>query len=406
MMKKIKQAAAALISASIFFTGCSQNTANTPVASIENPPEGTGDRFTVTFSDWNREYKYRMGAGGYTEEKDAELCTQLRKEVIEYLTQERVVLYLAEQMDITAASLSDEEVKKIDEQVQKNLKKWYESYEADAKLALGSDFTEDELLKKEQELFEKFLSQTGITVEDFTMWETNEQIRLKFIEKVGESVEDKTVDDFVQSTIDSAKEMYEKDIATFEKTYTAFYIPEGSRKVQQIVVMIDDISASEVKAYRKDGDDEKADEILNAALEKVKFRIDEAYEKLQNGEDWKKVQEEYNDETSTNDVDFNLYPKSSTIDKKIIEAAMSIKNKGEYSEIQKTDAGWSIICYKDDLKFTDEEIKSLNDQGREFLVQQESYKKVTDFLKDYPYVLNYELLNLEDPESTTASEKQ
>lgn len=405
-MKKSISAAAALLSAAIILTGCSENGShsnNGPVAYIENPPEDCAENFfDITYDSWYSEYCFRISGGGYTEEHDAELCESYRSEIVEYLKQEKVVLYLAEKMGITSASLTDEELKEIDEEMAESLDGWYGTYQTDATIALGgSGFTEDELLQKEKELFEDFLKEVGLTIDDMISWKVNEVIRERFIEKVGESIEDKTVEEFVQSTIDTAKETYEKDIEAYEKTYTPFYIPDGSRVVQQLVVLIDDISASEVKAYRKEGDDEKADEILAKALEKVRFRIDEAYEKLEKGGAWKEIQEEYNDETSTNDQDFNLYPKSSSIEEKVISAAMRIEKKGGYSEIIQTDSGFSIIYYKDDLIFTDEQMNSLIEQGRAFLTDQEAYKRVTDFLEEYPYVMDYELLNLEKPEETT-----
>lgn len=407
-MKKNISAAAVILSAAIIFTGCSENDKpmnKEVVAHMENPPEDSGEHFfDITYGDWHSEYLYRISSGGYTEENDAELCKTYRKEIIEYLKQEKAVLYLAEKMGITAASLTEEELKTIDDEMAESLDGWYKSFESKAAAALGgSGYTEEELLEKEKKLFEEYLSGFQLTVDDLTSWRVNEAVRNKFMSKVGEEIDDKTVEEFVQSTVDTAKETYEKDIAEYEKTYTPFYIPEGSRVVQQLVVLIDDISASEVKAYRKEGDDEKADEVLEKALAKVKFRIDEAYEKLERGTPWKEVQEEYNDESGTNDQDFNLYPKSSSIEEKVIAAGMGIKEKGGYSEIIRTDSGYSIIYYKDDLVFTDEQMDNLIEQGRAFLTDQESYKKVTDFFNDHPYTMNYELLNLDDPNAAETS---
>lgn len=402
-----KTAAAALLSVAVILSGCNQNggSGKGPVAYIENPPEDSAKGFfDITYDAWYSEYRYRTEAVGYTEEKDAELCKSYRSDIVEYLKQEKIVLYLAEKLGITRESLTEEEMKDIDKATEESLKSWYDNYESDAKLKLGSDYTDEELLQKEKELFEEYLKSVNLTIDDLTSWKINEAIREKYIAAVGDTISDDEVKDFVQDTIDTAKETYEKDIEAFEKTYTPFYIPEGTRVVQQLVVLIDDISASEVTAYRKDGDNEKADEILNKALEKVKFRIDEAYQKLEQGVEWKTVQEEYNDETDTNDKDFSLYPKSSTVKSEVIDAAMKIEKKGTYSGIIQNDSGYCIIYYKDDLEFTDEKMESLLSQGREFLADQKSYQNVTDFLKEHPYVMDYELLNIDDPSETTAEE--
>ncbi|MDE6725294.1 MAG: peptidylprolyl isomerase, partial [Ruminiclostridium sp.] len=165
--------------------------------------------------------------------------------------------------------------------------------------------------------------------------------------------------------------------------------------------LINSTTAAEVTAYRKDGDDKKADEILQEALAKVKFRIDEAYEKLEKGTAWKDVQKEYNDETSSNEVDFTVYPKSTTVLQKITDTAMGIEKKGGYSEIFETDKGYFILYYKDDLTLTDERMKELTKQADEFLRDQKAYEPIADFLEKYPYAYEYGLLDIDDPDATT-----
>lgn len=382
-------------------TSCSDSNINgidpsAPVARIENPPEGKKDFFTIKYKDFFGEYDFYMARGGYTEERDAELALTQRDNTIRYLAQERIILYLAEQMGITADTLTEQEKKSIDETVQENIDSWCDSYRSDAVLELGQDYTNEELRKKEMELFSAFLAESGLTTDNFYTWEVNEAISEKFIEGVSDSISDETVLNFVQDTVNQAKDKYENDLAVFEQSYTAFYVPDGSRRVQQILVKIDDTTISEVTAYRKDGDDQKADEILNEALQKVKFRIDEAYSKLQNGESWETVQAEYNDETDTNGVDYMLYPKSTTVKSEVINAAMAIPEPGQYSPICTSDSGYFIIYYTGKAQLSDERIEELNRQGREFLASEEAYKRISDFMAEYPYIYDYELLNLEE----------
>ncbi|MCM1054672.1 MAG: hypothetical protein NC394_04030 [Bacteroides sp.] len=382
-------------------TACKKNEINgvdpsAPVARIEAPPEGARDRFTITYKDFFSEYDFYMARGGYTEEHDPELAETQRDNTIRYLVQERVILYLAEQMGITSDSLTEQEKQGIDEIVQENIDSWCDSYSSDAASELGQTYTEEELRNKELELFSAFLAESGLTTDSFYTWEINGAIRDKFVEGVSDSISDETVLEFVQDTVNDAMDKYENDLAVFEQSYTAFYVPEGSRRVQQILVKIDDTSISEVAAYRKDGDDQKADEILNEALQKIRFRIDEAYSKLESGESWETVQAEYNDETDTNGVDYMLYPKSTTVKSEVINAAMAIPQPGEYSPVCKSDSGYFIIYYTGKAELSDERIEELNRQAREFLASEESYKRITDFMTEYPYLYDYELLDLEE----------
>lgn len=405
MNKTIKSMTALFAAAAVTvtaFAACSKNgeingiDPSAPVAHIENPPNGKKDLFTIKYSDFFGEYNFFMARGGYTEENDAELALSQRDNVIKYLAQERIILYLAEQAGITEETFTEEEKKTIEDTVKENVDSWCSSYHSDAVNELGETYTEEELYNKELELFTAFLAESGLTADIFRTWEVNGLIREKLVAAVSDDLSAETVNAFVQDTIDQAKEKYETDLATFEKSYTAFYIPEGSRRVQQILVKIDDTSISEVAAYRKDGDDQKADEVLDAALEKVKHRIDEAYSKLESGESWETVQAEYNDETDTNGTDYTVFPKSTVVKAEVINAAMGISDVGGYSGICKSDSGYFIIRYSGDAEISGERLEELNRQGREFLANEETYNKITSFMETYPYIYDYDLLGLEE----------
>lgn len=415
MNKTIKSVTASFTAAAILFTSltaCSKHEeingidSSAPVAYIENPPNGKKDLFTIKYSDFFGEYNFFMARGGYTEENDAELALAQRDNVIKYLAQERIVLYLAEQAGITEDTFTDEEKKAVEDTVKENVDGWCDSYRSDALSELGDTYTEEELYNKEFELFAAFLAESGLTVDIFRTWEVNGLIREKLTAAVSDDLSAETVNAFVQDTIDQAKDKYENDLAAFEKSYTAFYVPEGSRRVQQILVKIDETAASEVSAYRKDGDNEKADEVLGAALEKIKYKIDEAYSRLENGESWETVQAEYNDESDTNGTDYTVYPKSTTIKAEVINAAMGIAEAGGYSQVCESDSGYFIIYYSGDAQLSEERIEDLHRQGREFLANEETYNKITSFMKTYPYIYDYELLGLEEGSLELSSDSE
>lgn len=384
---------------SVTATGCSaENNTDTAqlAAYIEDPPEGTDSRFYITYDEWHNEYLFNMARGGYNEETDADLAENLKRSILEYQAQEHVLIYLAEQEGITVESFTEDDHAYIEDKVQNALKSWCNDYEAEAKEALGDGCTEEQLYEKELELFTAFLAEFGLTPDIFEVWSTNEVIQEKFFEKVSEGISQQAVTDFVQETIDAAKDAYENSISLFEQSYTAFYVPEGTRIVQQIYVKIDEAAATEIQSCRSGGDDEKADELLAEALEPVRSVMEEAYEKLQNGEEWLEVQKEYNQDSNGNNVDYVVYPASSYISADIIDAAMGIAEKGGISDIVSRDTGLFILYYKDDRVFSDEEMQSLMEQAREYLKRQESYQKMYDFMEQYPYVYNYELMGISE----------
>ena len=106
------------------------------------------------------------------------------------------------------------------------------------------------------------------------------------------------------------------------------------------------------------------------------------------------MQEEYNEDANGNDVDYIVYPVSTYVTQDIIDAAMGIAEKGGFSDIITSDSGFFILYYKDDRVFSDEEMQSLMDQARDYLKDQESYRRVADFKEQYPYVYDYELMGI------------
>lgn len=375
---------------------------NLTVANVENPTEDFGDYFDISYKEWYGEYMIRMTAGGYTETNDAEIAKSYREDTIKYLAQERIVIHLAKDMGISSDTLTQEELDQAEKSANEDIESWLKRYEARALSTMPEGYSDEDLRKKEEELFKELLDELDMTRDIFYTWAVNDIIHDKFVAKASESITDEYIKDFVQDTIDEAKDKYENDLAAFEEKYTAFYVPEGTRKVQQIAILINNLSASEIAAYRKDGDDAKADEILKEQLEKIKFRADEAYEKLQSGQAWEDVQEEYNDETSSNKVDFTVYPKSSTVLQKITDAAMGIDHKGGISEIFETDKGYFILYYKDDITMTDERMDNLIEQADEFLRNEKAYEPIAKFLEEHPYTYDYDTLRIDEPEATAS----
>ncbi len=397
--KLVSVIAASLV---LSLTACS-NQGGEPVAYLENPPEGAEKDFIITYDQWNSEYKFNLLNGGYTEEDNPDAAKSYRQSILDYQVRERMVLYLAKGMGITAEGFTDQEIEAVNEGAQSMLQGAKDLREEEAKKLLGDAFTEEELEKKKTELLDGILKECGYTTDIFTTWKTNEMIQQKFIDKASENISEDQINALIQENVDKAKEYYETDIEIYQQHYTPFYIPEGSRIVQQIVILIDDTAKSQIAAYRGAGDNEMANSLLEEELKKIKSTAEAAYKKLESGEAWDKVQQEYNEDKETNGIDFTVYPKSSTVEQGITDAAMSIEKKGDYSQIEKSDSGYFILMYKDDAKLTDADMESLRDQARDYLKDEEAYKLIEDFQEKYTFLYDYKLLNLDDPGASEAA---
>ena len=379
---------------------------NTVVAYVE----GQDETFNITFSNWYQEYMFYLLRNGVDETDSyyADTCAQIRSDILDVIMMDRMILKEAELAGVSINSLTAEELEQLDQTLEESYQTWCESFESEAIALLGDDYTEDELYQKEYELFTDFLAQAGTDTGLFMMWERNNIIQEKLYEVIRQNagVTDDDVEEYVQETIASAKDAYENDLESYESKYTAFYVPEGTRVVEQIFFKFSDTTANEIVAYRNDGDDETADSLLAQAIEnELQADIDAAKQALADGEAWDDVQVIYNDDSNGNDSQYVVYPKSSTVDEKVTASAMAMAEIGDVSELITTDYGCYLLYYLQDVSISDEDMETMREQCRDYLESLYLQSEVVGWLEKYPYTVNYELVNIEAPEETTTQDE-
>lgn len=379
---------------------------NTVVAYVE----GQDETFNITFSDWYQEYKFYLLRNGVDETDSyyAETYAQIRSDILDVIMMDRMILKEAELAGVGVNSLTAEELEQLEQTLEESYQTWCESFESEAVAVLGENYTEEELYQKEYELFTDFLAQAGTDTGLFMMWERNNIIQEKLYEVIRQNagVTDADVEEYIEETINNAKDAYENDLESYESKYTAFYAPEGTRVVEQIFFKFSDTTANEIVAYRNDGDDETADSLLAQAIEnELQADIDAAEQALANGEAWDDVQVIYNDDSNGNDSQYVVYPKSTTVDENVTASAMAIAEVGGISEIITTDYGCYLLCYIKDVSISDEEMATMREQCRDYLESLYLQAEVVGWLEKYPYTVNYELVNIEAPEETTTQDE-
>lgn len=380
---------------------------NTIIAYVE----GQDETFDITFSDWYQEYMFYLLRNG-VDETDidyAEACAQIRSDILDVIMMDRIILKEAELAGVGVNSLTAEELEKLDLTLEESYQSWCESFESEAIALLGNDYTEDQLYEKEFELFTDFLAQAGTDTGLFMMWERNNIIQEKLYEVIRRNagVTDEDVEEYIQQTISSAKDAYENDLESYESKYTSFYVPEGTRVVEQIFFKFEDTTANEIVAYRSDGDDATADSLLAQAIEKeLQADIDAAMQALADGEAWDDVQIIYNDDSNGNDSQYVVYPKSTTVAEDVTASAMAMTEIGDVSELITTDYGCYLLYYLQDVSISDEEMETMHEQCRDYLESLYLQGEVVSWLDKYPYTVNYELINIEEPEKIAAAEDE
>lgn len=372
--------------------------------------EGTDDaeHFNVTFDQFYSEYIFYLMRKGIDETlaSNAETCENVRVSTIDYLTLERITLKVAEEMGITEATLTQEERDSINKEVEDSYNLWCESFEEDAKALLGETFTDEELYNKEYELFAEYLAQAGLVPEVFYEWQLNSLLQEKLYAKIieGISVTDDEVEEYINDAVNEAKDAYENDLDKYEQGYTSIYLPEGTKTVKQIFIKLDDADINEIMAYRNDGDNATADSLKAEKLAGIEEEAMKALDELKAGKSWDEVQVAYNDDISGNSSTYIVYPKSNLISKEIVDAVVSLGNKGDFTELIATDAGYYIFCYADDAKVDMEAIrKEVKENMLSSRQSEAANKSVLEWQEKYDYKLNYEVLDISEPEETTTA---
>lgn len=366
------------------------------------------DFFTVTFDQFYKEYKFYLIRNGLDEtvSTNADTCKAARENIINYLTLEKLTLRIAEEMGVGESSLTQEELDSIDTEVQDSYKTWCESFKDEATAALGENPTDEEIYNKEFELFTAFMNEAGLEPEIFAQWQKSSVIQQKLYDLVVADAEvtEEEIETYLTSTIEDAKKAYESDLTTYESTYTGVWLPEGTRSVEQIFISLPDDEISEITAYRKDGDDATADSLRDEKLAAIKADADAAVAALTNGTSWDDVQATYNDDSNGNDTKYVVYPKSELISQEMIDAVMAIAEKGGNTALLPADSGYYIFHYLDDAAVdydnVREQIKGGILSNKQATISNE---KVLEWKAKYPYTINYDLLDITDPATTTTT---
>ena len=382
---------------------------NTVVASVATDTDA--DFFNIKFSDFYNEYLFYMNRQGIDETASANeaTCAGYRANIIQYQTLERVILRIADEMGVGRSSLTETELAAINTSVQEAYTSWCDSYEEEAKALLPEGYTDDDLYNKEYELFSAFLAKSNLTPDAFVEWETSSTVQQKLYDLVVKdlSVAEDEIDKFITEKTAAAKDAWENDLATYESTYTSFFVPEGTRVVEQIYIAIDSDTLSEITAYRDDGDDTSADKLVEDALKGLKTEVDAAKKALDDGGEWDTVQATYNDDTAGNDQTYVVYPKSTTVSQEIIDAAVSIENVGEYCEPLATDYGYYIFKYTKKGEMSDDDMKTLRSSASDYLLEQKQNALITEKVKEwtekYKYDINYDLIGVTTTAETTTA---
>lgn len=367
--------------------------ADTVAASPSNGAEG----MDITFGDFLREYKYFLERSGYENDTDgsnADTIKQARQQIIDAIIEDRIVRAKFAEYGMT---LSDEEEADIRSQVESGV----ETIKTTLKSTLASaddSLTDEELTAQAEEKFQNILDDCGLTMDTLYNWQEITVIKQKLTDEIGKDATYpyEQAEEQMSALIDSLKSQYESDPAAYYgQTYANIWIPEGSRAVKGILVGFNSTVYSLMQQLRSANRNDDADEYRHDKLTEIQDKYDEIMAKIEAGEDFDKLMEEYGEDGGNGT--FLVTPGTEVYGTEFEECVMGIENPGDVATAI-TDFGYYIVKYVDEVSVNEETLKASTEDLQAYLLENEKAKLYNEeyekWKTEYNYKINTEILGL------------
>ncbi len=449
-MKKRTAAVAAILACTMMFSGCSDSilsssgtdsttsTENIWTASdddvvawttVDSLSDEEKDYYKIKFKDFYSEYSFTITNYGLDETNTAysAYAQYYRKNIIDMLTNEKLILKKAEELGLD--TLSEDEIKEVETTYQKNLNDWYASFETKAKDALGistsdtsetqDDATEEKILEKEKELFNEYISGFGLSEETFLKWQTNTAIQKKVNDYLIKdiTVADSEVDDYITKLIAEAKSAYEKSVSDYanDSEYQKVWVPDDARRIKYIVVSIPSSDYAEINAKRNESgaDDAEIDKLRDEKLAEIKSKAETALAKATaDGADFDAVIKEYSSaysEDTAGQTTLVLNNKDG-LSEALYNGVFGLENPGDVSGLIATDGGYYIVKYESKATVSDSDINEYKKTVKEELLTSRQSDATNNAIEEWRnavgYEYDYDKLNITKEEDTSSDSSE
>lgn len=409
-LKKVIQAGTAILLAGIL-SGCSVRfgTRKEPKldAVVAHPADESLEEMNITYEMFRKEYKYLILNNGIEDDTDedyASYCTSQRKNIINYLINEQIILRKAREMGVY--DLTEEEMREVDESYSENIAIQVEYYGDLAASELASEDGESQTVSDEEkerlgnERFDKLLEECGMTRDDLLWWAQSSKITEKLQAALGENVPYSKAEEEFKGVQEYAEELYNAQNALYATGgYDQIWLPNGSRLIKHILIGFDDDTQSEIKALRGDGSDGEADKKRAEAAEALEEKRLEIEAKLDEGEDIDGLIKEYSADaagSASYPDGYTVFPGGGVYMAEFEEASF-VPEKISDRTTCVTDYGVHIIVYAGDAMISDEAVKNYTDYLHEQLRSKEFSDKMSEWAAEYAFEIDYEALRLEAP---------
>lgn len=340
---------------------------STEASSIVAAPANGAEGMEITRDEYLPEYLYYLARNGYGTDTDEETLADAQQQVIDGIIEDKIIRAKFEEYGL---ELTDSEKRQIRDDTDTGIEAIKSSIRSSAQSS-DDTLTDEELDELTSERYNDLLETCGITEDMFYAWQEALLMKEKVTEKISESAEvtDEELSEQLQMIIAAAKELYEESPAEFNgQAYSGVWIPDGSRKIQAILIGFDSDTYTEISALRSSGDDDGADSLREESLSTLRERYEQVMARIVAGDDFAELMEEFNEDEGNGT--FLITPGTEIYGTDILECAMGITSAGG-TDTAVTDYGYYILRYAEDAVVTDEALEAAAEQVREYLLEQE-----------------------------------
>lgn len=342
-MRKILKATAALL-AIICLAGCSLIQVNRDRVIVAQ----VGDvKITLT--------EYLNVAIPYFNSYEIHPLDTTQQDYIDYIEESCVEMLISDKIAIIKmAEYGIEESEADRVQAEEEAKAYFEEtyqYYYDAYRTEYPTATDEEVAAAAQEYVDGFFDET-YTYDDYVKSTMNQVVWNRLIDHVTTDVE--VAEDEVRTQYDAlvsaSKESAAQGLASFETSLEEdpYFVPEGYYYVKHILIGFDEGIADEIYSLRTEDKGADADAVRNANLEKIQAIADEVLAKVDAGEDFDALIEQYGgDEGMTvepyKSEGYLMYVGNEEYMDEFYEASIALTQDGMTSKLVATDYGYHII---------------------------------------------------------------
>lgn len=355
-----------------------------------------GEAMNITMADFLREYKFYLSRIGIADDSAGDYSAE-RENIIGYIIMERV---LAAKFEELALEFTDDDISTMDsgfEQYLQQMKSWLSTqYSAD----IPAD-----------ELYELYLEECGLTEDYIYGWQRGMVIENRLSEYIndGFTADYSEAEEQVAMVVEYSQYIYENDPSSFDgDTSAVFWLPDGSRYVQQILLKLDDEDITELLSLRSEGSDEEADALLAEKLKALDDTLAEVQSRIAEGEDFSALMSEYSADGDTT-ASYLVTPGTGRYVESFTECAMAIQEVGEVA-VAASDYGYHIIKYTSDAVVTEEMLEETTQNFYQYLTEtykQQNYSnQVSEWVEEYDYKTDREVLMLAELDDTAEAETE